>query len=110
LSWVEVGRGLVERQHVRHGGDSHPAALAEAEVVGCSAVAVGHAHRGQCAVDPALQVGITESGQREPERHVVVHPGHEELVVGILEDDADAAPDLGQVALHHRLATGNCAR
>ena len=36
------------------------------------------------------------------EGDVLAHPGHEQLVVGVLEDDPDAAANLGQVGLLDR--------
>ncbi|CAM5295258.1 hypothetical protein SHIRM173S_02535 [Streptomyces hirsutus] len=59
----------------------------------------GHADQGQRPVDPLLQLLAPEPGRRRTERHVLPHGRHEELVVRVLEDDADPAPDLGHVPL-----------
>ena len=45
-------------------------------------------------------VGESVAGEAEvgrAERHVVVDGGHEELIVGVLEDQPDASADLAQV-------------
>ena len=98
---VEVGRRLVEHQdlrlHRQHGGDRDPAALAEGQVVRRPVGEVGHA-------DPVERVhrpGASSSAPAHaevgrPERDVLADGRHEQLVVGVLEDDADPAPDLAR--------------
>ena len=52
-------------------------------------------HPGGQLVAPQAEVGRAEGD-------VVAHGGHEQLVVGVLEHDADPPADLGEVGLHHR--------
>ena len=98
---VEVRRRLVQhedlRAHGQHGRDRDPAALAEGEVVRRAVGEVGDAHRAQGLHDPRVELGAAQPEVGRPERHVVAHGGHEQLVVGVLEDDADPASHLEQV-------------
>ena len=100
---VEVGRRLVEheqrRVHRQHRARRHPAALAEAEVVGRAPGVAGHPDRVQRRLDPVLELmtPISEVGRAEGD--VVADGGGEELVVGVLEHDPDPAADLAQVGL-----------
>ena len=48
-------------------------------------------------VDPLVEVVAAQAEVGRAERHVVADRRHEQLVVGVLEDDADAAADLRQV-------------
>ena len=64
------------------------------------AVAVrDHADGGQRVVDPGAQLAPRHPEVRRAERDVLGDRGHEQLVVGVLEDDADPAADLAQVRL-----------
>ena len=47
-------------------------------------------------VDPLGQLRIAVAEIDRAEGHVVAHGGHEQLIVGILEDNADPATDLPQ--------------
>ena len=49
----------------------------------------------------SLELVAADAEVGGPERNVVVDRRHEQLVVGVLEDDADAAADLGEVGLRH---------
>ncbi len=102
---VEVGGGLVEdedlRFHGEDGRDGHPAALSEGEVVWRAVLELRHADPLQGPLHALLQLRPLQPGRRGPERHVLPDGRHEELVVRVLEDDADPAPDLGHVPLVH---------
>ena len=52
-----------------------------------------HPDRGQRALDAVVDLGFGEAHVERPERHVVEHGRAEELVVGVLEDEADLGPD-----------------
>ena len=52
----------------------------------------------------ALELGAREPEVGRAERDVLADRGHEQLVVGVLEDDADPAPDLGEVVLRRPAA------
>ena len=54
------------------------------------------ADSGQRLGDPGVELGAAQPEVRRAERHVVAHRRHEELVVGVLEDDADPATHLEQ--------------
>ena len=103
---VEVGRRLVEHEdlglHRQHGGDRDPAALAVGQVVRRAVDEVGHADAVERVHHPAVQLGALEAEVGRPEGDVLADGAEEELVVGVLEDDADAAPDLLQVLLGDR--------
>lgn len=100
---VEVGGGLVEDHdrgvHGQHGGERHPPALADAQVVRRPGGGVGHADRGEALLDPGLELGAGEPEVRRAEGDVPADRGHEELVVGVLEDDADPSADLAEVVV-----------
>ena len=63
---------------------------------------VRHADGGERVGDPRVELVAAEAEVGRPERDVVAHRGHEQLVVGILEHDADPPADLLQVAPCHR--------
>ena len=100
---VEVRRRLVEHEdvgpHRQHRGQRDPPALAEAEVVRRAIGGVGHADGVERLGRAGVQLGAAQPEVRRPERDVVADGRHEQLVVGILEHDADAPADLGQVGL-----------
>ena len=50
----------------------------------------------------AVELGSAQAEVGRAERDVLAHGGHEQLVVGVLEDDPHAAPDLLEVRLLHR--------
>ena len=81
------------------GGHRDPASLAEAEVVRRSVGGTLHAHGGERFMDPGVELVAADAEVPRTERDVVAYGRHEELVVRILEHDADATPDLGEVAL-----------
>ncbi len=97
---IQVGRGLVEDQdrrvHREHRAGRHPASLAEAQMVRRPVGRAAHAGQGERPVDPSGQLGVPVAQVDRAEGHVVAHGGHEQLVVGVLEDDADPAPDFPQ--------------
>ena len=101
---VEVRRRLVEHQdlglHRQHGRDRDPAALPEAEVVGRPVGEVAPCRRRRAPRRPAASSSAPRSPRLAgPKADVVAHGRHEQLVVGVLEDDADPAADLAQVRL-----------
>ena len=49
-----------------------------------------------------LELGTTNPEVRGAEGDVVVHDRHEQLVIGVLEDDPDTLADLAQVRLRDR--------
>ena len=110
---VQVGRRLVQHQdlrpHGQHGGDRDPAALAERQVVRRPVAVRGHADRGERLVDPGAQLGAAQAEVGRAERDVLGDRRHEQLVVGVLEDDADPAADLGQPRPGRRGSTGEAA-
>ena len=65
---------------------------------------VGHADQVEGVHHPAVELRAREPEVRRPEPDVGPHRAHEQLVVGVLEDDADPAPDLAQVLARHRQA------
>ena len=100
---VEVRRRLVEDEdvgsHRQHRGQGDAPALAEAEVVRRPLGGVGHADRVQRLRGAGRQLVAAQAEVGRPEGDVVTDRGHEQLVVGVLEHDADAPADLGQVGL-----------
>ena len=100
---VEVRGRLVEhedlRVHGEHRRDGDPSPLAEGQVVRRPVGELGHAHLCQGLEHPGVELVAAQPEVARPERHVVADRRHEQLVVGVLEDDADAAPDLGEVVL-----------
>ncbi len=65
---------------------------------------LGHADRLERLQHPALELGTAQAEVLGPEGDVLADGAHEQLVVGVLEHDADAAADLEQVLLGHRQA------
>lgn len=65
---------------------------------------VGHVDGGQRVGDPAGDLGLGQAEIAGAERDVVGDGGHEQLVVGVLEDDADPAAHLPQVPALDRQA------
>ena len=58
---------------------------------------LGHPDLVERRQDARVELGPGQAEVGRAEGDVVAHRGHEELVVGVLEDDADAAPHLLQV-------------
>jgi hypothetical protein len=63
---------------------------------------VGRIHRLQRGQHAGVHLGRRQALVDRPEGHVVLHRGHEELVVGILEHVADPAPHFGQAGTRQR--------
>jgi hypothetical protein len=93
---VQLRGGLVEQQQARLGsqrpGEHQPLLLPSGEGAGGPVTAVGEAHLGQHAVDGRPDPLARHSGVLQPERDVVPGAGHDQLRVGVLEDDAGAGP------------------
>jgi hypothetical protein len=100
---VQVGGRLVQdedlRFHRQYGRHRDPAALAETEVLRRAAGDVEHADGLQGPLHPLVEFGAAQAQVGGAERDVLADGRHEELVVGVLEDDADPAPDLPQALL-----------
>ena len=60
---------------------------------------VRHAHGGERAVDPLAHRVALEPEVERPERDVLGDGRHEELVVGVLEDEADRRAQVANVVL-----------
>ena len=88
--------------HRQHGRGRDSAALAEAEVVGRPVGEGLHPHGGERLVHAGLELGTTNPEVGRAEGDVVVHGRHEQLVIGVLEDDPDTLADLAQVRLRDR--------
>ena len=62
----------------------------------------GHADLRQRGGHPRLHLALGQAEVARAEGDVLADGGHEQLVVGVLEDDADPPPDLLQVPLGDR--------
>ena len=82
----------LHRQHAGHGG---AAALAGRELVRRAIGLVLQSDARERRVDALAQRIAAQAQVGGAEGDVGAHAGHEELVVGVLEDDPDAAADLG---------------
>jgi hypothetical protein len=107
---VEVARGLVQHQHVgshgEHGGHGDTSALPEGQVVRCPVGDLCHADGCERLVHPLLQGRPAQAEVGRPEGDVVANRRHEQLVVGVLEDQPDPATYIGEVrAVHWHTAT-----
>ena len=106
---------LVEDQHVgpagEHARDRGAAALARAQRVRRPRGELVQAHRLERLVDPRAQRVAGEPLVGRAEGDVLLDGRHEQLVVGVLEDDPGAAADLaaGLVASSVVLADGDRA-
>ena len=102
---VEVGARLVADDDVgAHGedpGECGAALLADREVVRGAVGEVGQADFGEGGGDAGGEFGPAQAEVGGAEAHVVGDGGHEQLVVRALEDDADAAADLGEGLPRH---------
>jgi hypothetical protein len=61
-----------------------------------------HADRVEGLGHALVQLRSAQAEVHRSEGDVVADRAHEELVIGVLEDDADAAPDLQEVVLGDR--------
>ena len=95
---VETRGGFVEDEdagiHGQDRGDRGATSLAATEAVGGAVGDVGRRHRGERGVDTAVDLFGPEAEVGGAERHVVANGVHEQLVVGVLEHEADTAADL----------------
>ena len=95
---VEVCRGLVEHEDLgvarEDGGQGGAAALPAREVHRRPVGELRHADGLERLLDPQRQLRLGDPEVGRPERDVVGDGRHEQLVVGVLEDDADAPADL----------------
>ncbi len=73
-------------------------------MVRCAVGGVGHADRLQRLDDAGVDLVRRQPEVRRAEGHVLADARHEQLVVGVLEDDADAPAHLLQVLALHRQA------
>ena len=62
------------------------------------------------AAGPVCELGAAQAEVGRPEGDVVVHGGHEELVVRVLEHDPDASADLLRSPWHRQAAHEHRAR
>ncbi len=97
---IEVGRGLVQdedlRPHREHRRHRDPTPLPERQVVRRPIGVCRHPHHRERLTDAGVEFRSAQAEVRGPESHVVADGRHEQLVVGVLEDDAHPAADLGQ--------------
>jgi hypothetical protein len=95
---VEVRRGLVEDEelglHGEHRGDRDAAALAHRELVRRPVGGIAHADGGERFLDPVERLLAREAEVERAEGDVFANGGHEELVVGVLEDEPDAGAEV----------------
>lgn len=93
---VEVGGGLVEREdfgpHGEHSGDADAAALSVTEVMRRAVGGVCHFHLAEGLSRPGLGFLRRQVLVEGSEGDVVEHAKGEELVVGVLEYEADLVP------------------
>ena len=86
-------------------GDGDRALLAAREPVRRALLEVGRADARQRLVDTrSRRLSGADPRFMRPEADVLGHSRHEELVVGVLEDHADRAADVGERALGDRHA------
>ena len=60
-----------------------------------------HAHRGERLGDPLLGLLARAAEVQRPEGDVLAHGRHEELIVGVLEHETDASPQVVDVVASH---------
>ena len=70
-----------------------------AELVRRAVGVLAHPHRLQRALHAVLDLGLGEAEVERPERDVLAHGRHEQLVVGVLEDEADAGAQVAHVVV-----------
>ncbi len=102
---VEARRRLVEheqrRAHRQHRRDRHAPPLPHRELVGRALGDVPHAHRVERLGDALGRRRPVEAHVERPERDVLRDGRHEQLVVGVLEDEPDARAQLVHVVAAH---------
>ena len=95
---VEIGSGLVEnhigRPHGQHAGDGHKALFASRQRVGSALGKPEHPHRLQGHTHPPADLRRRKAEVARPEGDVLLDTHPHDLVVGVLEDHADAPADL----------------
>ena len=100
---IEAGSGLVEheqlRLHRQHGGDGDALLLADAEMVRDAVHVVAHIHGSECITHARAHFLLGQALVNRAERDVVEHRGREELVVGLLKNQADGGAHLDEVGL-----------
>ncbi len=75
-----------------------------------TALEAAHAHRAQGTLDAMVDVCLRDAHVDGAEGDVFAHGGAEELVVGVLEDEADGGADaLDRGRLHGRAVDGDAA-
>ena len=105
---------LVEHEHLRlHGqctGDAHALTLPTAHARRVGARVVGERHAGELAVHAPTDLVAGKAEVFGPEGHVVGHDARHDLVVGVLEHEAEGAAGaavgrkVGRAALAHALS------
>ena len=105
---------LVEHEHLRlHGqcaGDAHALPLSAAHARRIGARVVGERHAGELAVHAPAGFVARKAEVLGPEGYVVGHDARHDLVVGVLEHEAEGAPSaavglkVGRAALAHELS------
>ena len=95
---IEVGRRLVENEHLgftrQNGGQCRAPALTTRHVGGTARGQIGHRHDLEGTRDTRFQFGAADPEVGGSKRDVLREGRHEQLVVGILEDHSDLAPDI----------------
>ena len=95
---VEIGSGLVEnhigRPHGQHAGYGHKALFASRQRVGGALGKPEHPHRLQGHPHPPADLRGRKAEVARPEGDVLLDAHPHDLVVGVLEDHADAPADL----------------
>jgi hypothetical protein len=97
---VERAGRLVEREHARvareHAREARAALLARAQAVGRAVRGVGEADAGERGGDAGGQRVAPFAALARAVRDVLADGGAEELVVGVLEEEADVGADGGR--------------
>ena len=91
--FVEYENLRIHREHRRHGC---PALLTPAQVVRCMLCKSGGADVIEGLLDATSDLHSVKTQVRRTEGDVVADPVHEELIIRILEDEADSASDLSE--------------
>ena len=97
---VELRRRLVQQQQVRmhrqSRGQANALELASRELRGPPRGQRQRPYGGERPFDPSSDLGSRHAGVLEPERHLVGHGGHDDLVFGILEHARDPPGEVGR--------------
>ncbi len=119
---VQAGRGFVEDEHLGpHGqdaGDRHPLLLPGTQHVNGTLGQVLDPHRGEGVFHALARLGFREIEVERAERDVLIDVSGEQLVVGILKDEADGCPPplqrapvpRGRTAVQQQVAGGGAQR